>query len=61
METYGARVTFMTQHITAENKQQVEDKLNQLIDELGAVKTFLNWDEVDWDIYIAPDWAKEEN
>ena len=61
METYGARVSFMTEYITAENIQQFEDKLNQLIDELGAIKTSLNWDEVDWDIFIAPDWAKEEN
>lgn len=61
METYGARVSFMTEYITAENIEQFEDKLSQLIDELGAVKTSLDWEDVDWDIFIAPDWAKEEN
>ncbi len=34
-----------------------EEAMNRLIDQLGSVKTDLNWDEVDW--YYWPE--EEEN
>jgi hypothetical protein len=51
METYGARISFLTEFITAESQEKVEEKLIELIDQLGQIQTELSWDNVDWNIY----------
>jgi len=52
MQTYGVRISFLTEYITAENQEKVEEKINELIDQLGQTKTNLSWDDVHWDIYV---------
>ena len=51
MITYGVKVSFLTEHITANNREEVDKKINGLLDELGGVKTNISWDEVEWQIY----------
>ena len=51
MITYGVKVSFLTEHITANNRKEVDEKINGLLDELGRVKTNISWDEVEWQIY----------
>tara|TARA_R110000764_G_scaffold504_2_gene1898 strand:+ start:2920 stop:3105 length:186 start_codon:yes stop_codon:yes gene_type:complete len=51
MNTYSARVSFMTDEIEAESLEQVEAVLTKLLQQLGEVNTDLSWEDVDWDIF----------
>ena len=49
MRTYTTRISFLVEPINANSVEEVEEKIHQLIDELGAVDTSLSWEDVDWD------------
>lgn len=61
MIEYGVRVTFLTEYIHANNRQEVDEKINELLDQLAAVKTDLVWDDVEWDIVSQNKPEPEEN
>ena len=61
MIEYGVRVSFLTEYITANNRQEVDEKINELLDQLGGVKTNISWDEVEWEIYYQNKPETEEN
>jgi len=61
MIEYGVRVSFLTEYIAANNRQEVDEKINELLDQLGGVKTNISWDEVEWEIYYQNKPEVEEN
>jgi hypothetical protein len=55
MAKYYASVVFSTQDFDAANDEEAEEKINQLIDQLGAVDTELSWDNPEWIIFEEAD------
>ena len=51
MTTYYAMVRFNTVEFDADSEDEAEGRVQELIDELGAVDTQLSWDDCDWIIY----------
>ena len=45
---FEARVSFFTE-IEANTQEEADEKVNALIDALGALETPLSWDDVTWD------------
>ena len=51
MTTYYAVVRFNTVEFDADNEDEAEGRLQDMIDQLGRVDTTLAWDDVDWIMY----------
>lgn len=49
MPKYNVKVWFHTE-VEADNVTQVDEAIHTLLDELGTVKTSLNWDDCDWEL-----------
>lgn len=56
MAKYYASVVFSTQDFEAANDEEAEEKINQLMDQLGAVDTELSWDNPEWIIFEEADY-----
>jgi hypothetical protein len=55
MKKYYAVVRFETLEFEAEDDAQAEDKINEMLDQLGEVETVVGWDNPDWTIYTESD------
>lgn len=47
------RVSFYTD-VEATKMSQIDEAINNLLDQLGAVDTDLDWDNVEWDLTRVP-------
>lgn len=61
MITYGVKVSFLTEYITANNRQEVDEKINGLLDEIALIQTSIRLPEVYWEIVHQNKPETEEN
>jgi len=50
MAKYTAHVDFIVLEFDADNDADANNKVNELMDELGSVETSLSWDDVEWSV-----------
>jgi hypothetical protein len=51
MTRYYAMVRFNTVEFEAENEDEAEGRVQELLDQLGATDTEISWDDADYIIY----------
>lgn len=49
-QMYRAELTILVDGIEADTPEEADDQIHALIDQLGVVKTDLDWQEVDWEL-----------
>lgn len=49
-QMYRANLTIFVDGIYADTAEEADEQIHKLIDKLGAVKTKLEWQEVDWEL-----------
>jgi len=47
-QMYRAEVTILVDGIYADTQEEADGQIHKLLDQLGAVSTDLEWQEVDW-------------
>lgn len=51
INTYRAEMRFEVLEFQAENEEEANEKINEMLDLLGAHDVKLNWENVSWDLY----------